>query len=129
MLISFYHPRVGLPPCLFPFSSTTNIQYSFLTVPIRDTRLAHPTASYLIVSLTSGEQYKLPSYAIFSNLFSLIPLTSNYSPKNSVLKHSRCSTLNVTDKDLQPRKTTGRLHSICIQANYSRKVVGTYNIL
>jgi hypothetical protein len=52
---------------------------------------------------------KTPHYATSSILLVLIPLWSEYSPYNPVLKHPQSASINVRNQVSHPYKTTSRI--------------------
>jgi hypothetical protein len=83
-LILSSHLCLGLPSGLFLSGFTTNI------APICATCPAHLTLHLIILNTLwqRVQVMKPPHYAVFSNLPSLHPSRSNYSPQHTVLKDS-----------------------------------------
>jgi hypothetical protein len=107
------HLRLGFPNNLFPSYSPTKILYTFLIFPCA----LHARPIFftldLIISIISGEEYKLGSSSLCRFLQS--PVTSYLLSPNILLSTlfsntlDLCSSLNVRDQVLHTYKTTGKI--------------------
>ena len=103
ILILSSHLRMGLPSALFRLGLPSKSLYAPLFFPIYATCLAHIILLNLITRIIFGEKYRSFSSSLYSFLHP--PVTSSLLGPNILLGNLRFS-LNVSDQDLHPYKTT-----------------------